>query len=126
LQVEAVTGPWERLLDDEADLVLHRIDKSDARLEWIDLGTVSLVPVVAPGFLPFPSRARVLRLGSNERDSAPPGALGRLSLDDWAGLRLGLGRGLMAASAAGSSLETLRQWSRARPVARGANPNGCV
>lgn len=51
---EAITGPWERLFDDEADLILHRVDKSDPRLEWIDLGTVSVVPVVAPGFLPFP------------------------------------------------------------------------
>jgi DNA-binding transcriptional LysR family regulator len=51
---EAITGPWERLFDDEADLILHRVDKADPRLEWIDLGTVSVVPVVAPGFLPFP------------------------------------------------------------------------
>lgn len=53
LHFEAVTGPWERLFDGEADLILHRIDKSDPRLEWIDLGKVELVPVVAPGFLPF-------------------------------------------------------------------------
>lgn len=53
LMFEAVTGPWERLFDDEADLILHRIDKTDPRLEWIDLGTVSLLPVAAPGFLPF-------------------------------------------------------------------------
>lgn len=51
---DAVTGPWERLFEDQADLIVHRIDKSDERLEWIDLGTVSLVPVVAPDFLPFP------------------------------------------------------------------------
>jgi DNA-binding transcriptional LysR family regulator len=54
LHFEAVTGPWERLFDGEADLLLHRIDKSDRRLEWIELGTVSLLPVAAPGFLPFP------------------------------------------------------------------------
>lgn len=53
LMFEAVTGPWERLFDDEADLILHRIDKTDSRLEWIDLGEVSLLPVAAPGFLPF-------------------------------------------------------------------------
>lgn len=58
LHCEAVTGPWERLFDAGADLILHRVDKSDSRLEWIDLCTVPLVPVVAPGFLPFPiSRA---------------------------------------------------------------------
>ncbi len=52
----------ERLFDDEADLILHRVDKADPRLEWIDLGTVSVVPVVAPGFLPFfPSQRRSRR-----------------------------------------------------------------
>ncbi|ALN93548.1 LysR family transcriptional regulator [Lysobacter gummosus] len=54
LHFEAVSGPWERLFDDEADLIVHRIDKSDARLEWIDLCEVAMIPVVAPGFLPFP------------------------------------------------------------------------
>lgn len=54
LHYEAVTGPWERLLNGDADLILHRVDKSDLQLEWIDLGTVSLVPVVAPGFLDVP------------------------------------------------------------------------
>lgn len=54
LYYESVTGPWERLLDNEADLILHRVDKSDPRIEWIDLCEVHMVPVVAPGFLPFP------------------------------------------------------------------------
>jgi DNA-binding transcriptional LysR family regulator len=53
LQFETVTGPWERLLEDEADLIVHRVPKSDVRMEWIDLGRVAMVPVVAPGFLPF-------------------------------------------------------------------------
>ncbi len=53
LQFESITGPWERLLDGEADLIVHRVAKSDTRLEWIDLGAVALVPVAAPGFLPF-------------------------------------------------------------------------
>ena len=51
LYFEAVTGPWERLFDDEADLILHRIDKRDPRLEWVDLATVPLVPVISPGLL---------------------------------------------------------------------------
>lgn len=51
---EAVTGPWERLLEDEADLIVHRVPKGDVRMEWIELGRVAMVPVVAPGFLPFP------------------------------------------------------------------------
>ncbi|WNG44732.1 LysR family transcriptional regulator [Archangium minus] len=53
LQFEAVTGPWERLLEDEADLIVHRVPKGDVRMEWIDLGRVAMVPVVAPDFLPF-------------------------------------------------------------------------
>ncbi len=51
LHFEAVTGPWERLFEDDADLIVHRIDKRDARLEWIDLCDVALVPVVAPALL---------------------------------------------------------------------------
>ena len=52
LHFEAVGGPWERLLDGEADVILHRIDKSDARAEWVDLCKVPFIPVTAPGFLP--------------------------------------------------------------------------
>jgi DNA-binding transcriptional LysR family regulator len=54
LHFEALAGPWERLFDGEADLILHHIDKSDTRLEFIDLCNVRLIPVVAPGFLKFP------------------------------------------------------------------------
>ena len=54
LHFEAISGPWERLLDDEADLILHHIDKADPRLEFTDLFSVQVVPVVAPGFLRFP------------------------------------------------------------------------
>jgi DNA-binding transcriptional LysR family regulator len=54
LHFEAISGPWERLLDEEADLILHHVDKADPRLDFIDLFTVKLVPVVAPGFLRFP------------------------------------------------------------------------
>ncbi|WP_158813069.1 LysR family transcriptional regulator [Methylocapsa sp. S129] len=52
LHFEAVGGPWERLFDGEADLILHWIDKSDPRVEWVDLCKIPFVPVVAPGFLP--------------------------------------------------------------------------
>jgi DNA-binding transcriptional LysR family regulator len=54
LRFEAVSGPWERLLDGEADLILHHIDKADTRLEFIDLFPIRVVPVVAPNFLRFP------------------------------------------------------------------------
>jgi DNA-binding transcriptional LysR family regulator len=49
-----VSGPLERLYDGEADLILHRVDKNDARIEWVDLAKVPFVPVVAPGFLREP------------------------------------------------------------------------
>jgi DNA-binding transcriptional LysR family regulator len=59
LQFEAITGPWERLFDDEADLIIHHIDKSDPRLEFIDLFAGTIIPVVAPNFLPFPVSNRI-------------------------------------------------------------------
>lgn len=55
VQVEAVSGPAERLLDGDADLIVHGVDKSDSRIEWIDLAQIPFVPVVAPGFLRFPA-----------------------------------------------------------------------
>ena len=54
LHFEALSGPVERLLDGEADLILHHIDKSDPRLEFTDLFPVRVIPVVAPNFLRFP------------------------------------------------------------------------
>lgn len=54
LHFEAISGPWERLLADQADLILHHIDKADVRFEYIDLFEVGFVPVVAPNFLRMP------------------------------------------------------------------------
>lgn len=54
LHFETLSGPWEKLLEGEADLILHHVDKADTRLEFMDLFPVTVVPVVAPGFLPFP------------------------------------------------------------------------
>jgi DNA-binding transcriptional LysR family regulator len=54
LRSEAIAGPWERLFDGEADLIFHHVDKSDTRLDYIDLFAGSVLPVVAPGFLRFP------------------------------------------------------------------------
>ncbi|PJI48348.1 MAG: LysR family transcriptional regulator [Pseudomonas sp.] len=51
LYFESVSGPQERLLDDEAELILHRVDKADPRLEWLDLGEVNFIPVIAPALL---------------------------------------------------------------------------
>ncbi|MEW6631451.1 MAG: LysR family transcriptional regulator [Pseudomonadota bacterium] len=53
LEYEAISGPNERLMDAEADLIFHRANPSDPRLERIDLCQVRFLPVVAPGFLPF-------------------------------------------------------------------------
>ena len=60
LQFEAISGPWERLFDDEADLIIHHVDKSDPRLEFIDLFAGNIIPVVAPNFLPFPVSDRIM------------------------------------------------------------------
>src|SRR5215470_9388408 len=54
LHFEAISGPWERLFDGDADLILHHIDKADPRFEFMDLFPVRLVPVVSPQFLRFP------------------------------------------------------------------------
>jgi DNA-binding transcriptional LysR family regulator len=54
LHFEAIAGPWERLFDGDADLILHHIDKADPRLEFVDLFLVQVLPVVAPGFLRRP------------------------------------------------------------------------
>jgi DNA-binding transcriptional LysR family regulator len=54
LYFETVTGPWERLFDGDADLILHGVDKNDPRVEWVDLCKVPFVPVVAKDYLPFP------------------------------------------------------------------------
>ncbi|WP_407178904.1 LysR family transcriptional regulator [Bradyrhizobium sp. STM 3562] len=54
LYFESISGPVERLLEGEADLILHHIDKANPRLEFVDLFTVKIVPVVAPNFLRFP------------------------------------------------------------------------
>jgi DNA-binding transcriptional LysR family regulator len=59
LHFEALAGPWERLFEGEADIILHHVDKTDPRLESTDLFSVTLVPVVAPGFLPFPITANI-------------------------------------------------------------------
>jgi len=59
LHFEALAGPCERLFDEQADLILHHVDKADTRLEWRDLFPVTLVPVVAAGFLPFAVNDRI-------------------------------------------------------------------
>jgi DNA-binding transcriptional LysR family regulator len=55
LYFDAISGPWERLFDGDADLIIHHIDQSDPRLEFMNLCTVRVIPVVAPRFLAFPA-----------------------------------------------------------------------
>lgn len=62
LYFESVSGPLERLLDGEADLILHRVDKADPRLEWLELGEVDFVPVIAPALLADTTDIRPERL----------------------------------------------------------------
>jgi DNA-binding transcriptional LysR family regulator len=57
LQFETLSGPWDLLAGDKVDLILHHVLDGDARFETLRLGRVTLVPVAAPGFLPFPIAA---------------------------------------------------------------------
>lgn len=59
LHFEALSGPWERLFDHSADLIIHHIDKSDPRIQFVELFAVHLIPVVAPGFLKLPIDDRI-------------------------------------------------------------------
>jgi DNA-binding transcriptional LysR family regulator len=52
LHLEAVAGPQERLLDGDAELIMHTVDKADPRIEWVDVCQIALIPVIAPSLLP--------------------------------------------------------------------------
>ncbi len=54
LHFETLAGPLDRLLNGQADIIIHHIDQSDIRLEYISLYRVGIIPVVAPDFLDFP------------------------------------------------------------------------
>lgn len=54
LQFGSLSGPWEMLMEDRAELILHHVEEADPRFEAIQLGRVRLLPVAAPGYLPFP------------------------------------------------------------------------
>lgn len=51
LGFENLSGPCERLLDGEADLIAHHVDPADPRFDCQPLIRVAIIPVVAPGFL---------------------------------------------------------------------------
>jgi DNA-binding transcriptional LysR family regulator len=54
LRFETLTAPWALLEQDRADPILHHVEHGDSRFETLSLGRVTLIPVVAPGFLSFP------------------------------------------------------------------------
>lgn len=53
LDFENLSGPRERLLAGEADLIIHHVDPSAPRFECQKIAEVKILPVVAPGFLEF-------------------------------------------------------------------------
>ena len=54
LHFEALSGPWQRLLNEQADLIIHHLEPGDPRFEAVRVQTVTLVPVVAKGLLSCP------------------------------------------------------------------------
>jgi DNA-binding transcriptional LysR family regulator len=54
LQFETLSAPWELLVNDQVDLILHHVPDGDAQFETLPLRRVTLIPVAAPGFMPFP------------------------------------------------------------------------
>ncbi|MBL1277702.1 MAG: LysR family transcriptional regulator [Ectothiorhodospiraceae bacterium] len=52
LLFENLNGPCERLLNGEADLIIHHVDPSDSRYEYKEYCEVPVVPVIAPEFYP--------------------------------------------------------------------------
>ncbi|VAW65940.1 hypothetical protein MNBD_GAMMA11-1375 [hydrothermal vent metagenome] len=51
LLFENLEGAHERLVDGNADLIIHHIDKSDPRFEYRDFCQVQIIPVVSADFL---------------------------------------------------------------------------
>lgn len=82
LHTEVLGGPWARLLRAEVDLAVHHIDQPRPELETHRLFDVAVIPVAAPGFLPFaphrqiqprellPLRQCVLRDGARDWPAA--------------------------------------------------------
>lgn len=54
---EVLAAPWARLLREEIDLAIHHIDQPRPELETLHLFDVRVIPVAAPGFLPFDASA---------------------------------------------------------------------
>ncbi|HHK74665.1 MAG TPA: LysR family transcriptional regulator [Rhizobiales bacterium] len=60
LRFETLSAPWELLAGGKVDLILHHVLDGDARFETLHLRRVTLIPVAAPGFLPFPAASATI------------------------------------------------------------------
>lgn len=56
---EVLGAPWAKLLRGEVDLIVHHIDQPRPELETQHLFDVQVIPVAAPGFLPFAPHAQI-------------------------------------------------------------------
>jgi DNA-binding transcriptional LysR family regulator len=56
---EVLGAPWARLLRGEVDLAVHHLDQPRPELETHYLFDVQVVPVAAPGFLPFAPHTQI-------------------------------------------------------------------
>jgi len=66
LLFENLSGPIERLLQGDADMIIHYVGAGDMRFETIPLYNVPIIPVVAAGFLNFDIHKRI-----TSKDMAP-------------------------------------------------------
>ncbi|MGM4986145.1 LysR family transcriptional regulator [Rhizobium sp. 11_C7_N12_5] len=57
LRFETLSSPWNMLEQGQAGLIVHHVEHGDTRFETLPLQPVTLIPVVAPGFLAFPVEA---------------------------------------------------------------------
>jgi DNA-binding transcriptional LysR family regulator len=136
---EVLGAPWARLLRAEVDLAIHHIDQPRPELETQYLFDVQVIPVAAPGFLPFaphsqiqpkdlrPLRQCVLRDGAPDWPSASYHLLNGapfVSVGDQATKRelllQGLAWGHMPSHMVQSDLESGRLLSLAGEHMRGA------
>ena len=58
---EAISGPWERLAQGQYDLIVHHADLPSPQTESIQLFSVKLLPVAAPGFITGDTSPEALR-----------------------------------------------------------------
>lgn len=52
VRMEHLSAPWDSLIQDRADIILHHGPHGDDRFETLSLGPVRVLPVARPGYLP--------------------------------------------------------------------------